>query len=228
MNKNIIHQLELQRKDNHPLFIWALTMQNHTPYQTANYSEGFDQIKVKSDCLSKAAEDKLIAYVNGINESDRQLKNLIDYLDESNEPTVLLFFGDHLPSLYEVYEDTGMITTKVTTDWETEELLKMQSVPFFIYDNFSNTEDKKHDNLVGAAFLGNKLLNYTKTKKSSYFRFLDTLPYPALRDRLFVDKDGNYFESINSESEAKASQHKLLQYDMLYGENYVKEYEKGR
>ncbi|MBR3281015.1 MAG: LTA synthase family protein [Clostridia bacterium] len=223
MNTNIIDQLEKQKDEDVPLFIWALTMQNHTPYQTSNFTEGFDRVKIKSDVLSDEAKDKLLAYVNGVYESDIQLKNLIDYLDKSKEPTVLLFYGDHLPSLYEVYYDSGMIDTKVTSDWNKDEMLKMHTIPYFIYDNYSQKEPK-HDNITGAVLLGNKLLNYVGIKKSPYFNFLDTLNYFALRDRLFIDENGQVFDSITKECETKSKEHKLLEYDMMYGNNYIKDY----
>jgi phosphoglycerol transferase MdoB-like AlkP superfamily enzyme len=222
LNKNIIIQLE--KNTSSPVFIWGLTMQNHTPYQTSNYTEGFDRIKIKSDNLTNEAYDKLLAYVNGIYESDLQLKQLIDYLEECKTPTVLMFFGDHFPSLYEVYYDTGMISTKVTSEWNKEEMFKMHTMPYFIYDNYSN-KNVRHDNITGAVLLGNKLLNYIGIEKSSYFKFLDTLNYVALRDRLFIDKEGNLYDSIPNQCEEKSNEHKLLEYDMIYGNNYVREYE---
>ena len=221
--EHIIKQFE---SSDEPQFIWGLTMQNHTPYQTANFTEGFDKVKLVDSDLSPEAEDKLMAYVNEVYESDLQIKRLIDYLDNSKKPVVLLFYGDHLPSLYDVYEETGMISTKNTINWTSTDMYKMHKIPFFIYDNFSN-EEKKHDNIVGATFLGNKLLNYVGIEKSIYFKFLDSLEYRALRDRLFVDKDGRIYSQITKECEKDASNHKMLEYDMMYGENYIAEYEKN-
>ena len=137
----------------------------------------------------------------------------------------MLFYGDHLPSLYEVYYDTGMIKTKETTNWTIEEMKTMHTVPYFIYDNYSSKE-KNHNNITGAVLMGNNLLNYIGINKSSYFNFLDTLNYNALRDRLFIDKNGKVFDEISEECKEKSSEHKLLEYDMIYGNNYVKEYEK--
>lgn len=223
--ENIKSELLKAKEENKPAFIWGLTMQNHTPYQTSNYTEGFDKVKIQSDFLTDIAYDKLLAYVNGIYESDQQMKNLIEYFDSLEEPVVMLFYGDHLPSLYEVYYDTGMIESKDTTVWSTKEMLNMHTVPFFIYDNYSKTTSRNHDNIVGAAQLGNLLLNYANVEKTSYFKFLDTLNYKAIRDRLFVDDDGNAYDSITKECNAKSEEHKLLVYDMIYGKNYVKDYE---
>ena len=227
INKNIELQLEKNRNDNHPLFIWALTMQNHTPFQTSNFTEGFDKIKIEESNLSESAYDKLLAYVNGIYESDLQLKYFIDYIEQYDEPTVVLFFGDHMPSLYEIYDETRMITTRVTSEWSPEEMFKMHTTPYFIYDNFSKKEPT-HDNITGVVILGNKLLNYVGIKKTPYFYFMDTLNYLALRDRLFVDDEGKIYDSVTDKCKEKTYEHKMLEYDMMYGKNYIKEYDINR
>lgn len=222
---NIIKEIE-DHDGKEPLYIWALTMQNHTPYATSNYDEDAIKIQVTGSKLSDLSKDKLTAYTNGIYESDRCLKMLIDYLDECETPTVLLFYGDHLPSLYETYYDTEMISTKDTSKWSTEELLDLHTIPFFIYNNYNLKEEYNHDETLGAMLLGNRLLTEAGIQKSAYFNFLDTINYKALRDRLFIDEYGRAFPGITEECEEKASEHKMLQYDMLYGSNYISEYEK--
>ncbi len=226
MTENIIKELEDNKNGRKPVYIWALTMQNHTPYATSNYDEDALKIKVSGDMLSDEAMDKLTAYVNGVYESDRCLKTLIDYLDNSETPTVLLFYGDHLPSLYEAYYDTGMITTKDTSKWTTLEMYEMHQIPFFIYNNYNLKKEYSHNEVIGAMLLGNRLLNEAGIKKTSYFNFLDTLNYLALRDRLFIDDEGNISEGITEKCLEKANEHKMLQYDMLYGKNYIREYDK--
>ena len=225
LTENIIKELE-DNKNNEPLYIWALTMQNHTPYSTANYDEDALKIKVSGEKLSDIALDKVTAYVNGLHESDRCLKRLIEYLDKSERKTVLLFYGDHLPSLYEAYYDTGMISTKDTSKWTTAEMLELHKIPIFIYNNYNLKQDYNHHEILGAMLLGNRLLNEAGVNKSAYFDFLDTINYSALRDRLFVDDKGNVYSSGTEECQEKLNQHKMLQYDMLYGKNYISEYDK--
>ena len=225
MTENIIKELE-DNKENGPLYIWALTMQNHTPYSTENYDKDALKIQVSSSALTSVAYDKLTAYTNGVYESDRCLKQLIDYLDDSKTPTILLFYGDHLPSLYEAYYDTGMINTKDTSKWTTFEMYEMHQIPFFIYNNYNLKKEYNHNEIVGAMFLGNRLLNEAGIKKSAYFNFLDTLNYLALRDRLFIDEEGNISAGIPEKCMKKTNEHKMLQYDMLYGKNYIAEYDK--
>ena len=217
---NIISKLE---DGDEPKFIWALSMQNHTPYSMSNYGEEGLIIDVQSDRLSKNSEDKLTAFVNGLYETDRSMKKLIDYLDKSKTPTVVIFYGDHLPGFNEVYLDSGNVKTKDSSKWTTKEMIKMHMTPFFIYDNYKSKE-AVHNEIVGAFSIGNYLLKYAGIPRTNYFQFIDSLDYVALRDRLFIDKEGNIFDKISDECIEQANQHKMLEYDIIYGKKYVSEY----
>ena len=222
--KNIVEQLK-NKKKGEPAFIWALTMQNHSPYTVSSIGKEAIYVDVFGSQLSKSSKDKLTAYVNEVYESDRRLEILIDYIDSIKEPTILMFYGDHMPALYDVYIDTKMISTQDTTKWTPEEMLKMHTVPYFIYQNFENENKLTNTENVGALKLGNMLLNLSGVNKSYYFRFVDTLNYTAIRDRLFVDLNGRANSEIPEEYMEKINEQKTLQYDMLYGENYVAEFD---
>lgn len=224
---NIIKIIEDNNADNNnqPLFIWGVTMQNHTPYTTSNYSHELE-IKVSGENLTDNAKDTLAAYVNGLHNSDKAIKKLIDYLENTEVPTVVLFFGDHLPSLYDVYMDTKLINTKDTTKWNTAEMLAVHTLPFFIYDNFNFKQEYSNDKIVGTAFLGNYLCNYVGLNKPLYFEFLDTLKFIAIRDRLFVDEEMKPNEKVTKEYEEMVNNHKIMQYDSLYGEKFINEFVK--
>lgn len=221
--RNVIKMIE--NNPDEPLFIWGVTMQNHTPYATANFDEELE-ITVDGENLGEVAKDKMTAYANGIYHSDMALQQLVTYLSESDKPTILLFFGDHLPSQYEAYLDTGVIHTKDTTQWNAEEMLQLHTLPFLLYDNFEGEDMHIQNETVGAAFLGNYLCNAIQKvapfQKSKYFDFLDTLTFQAIRDRLFVDEKGVPSIRIPAAYEEMVEKHKILQYDMMFGEQYLK------
>ncbi|MBO5141967.1 MAG: LTA synthase family protein [Clostridia bacterium] len=223
----IIEDNSISTNVNEPLFIWGVTMQNHTPYSVANYTDELE-IQVSDGIVSEKAKDTLTAYVNGLNNSDKAIQKLIDYLEKNETPTILVFFGDHLPSLYDAYLDSGFIHTRDTTKWNSEEMLKLHTVPFFIYDNYKYKQEYSNDEIVGNVFLGNYLCNYIGLEKSMYFKYLDTLNFNAIRDRLFVDKNMNAFEKVTNEYKEIINDHKILQYDILYGEKYIDEYNKEK
>ena len=223
---NIIKILE-DNENEQSTFVWGVTMQNHTPYDIANYSHELE-LNIDGENLTEETRNRLTAYVNGIYESDKAIKKLVDYLETIDKPTIVLFFGDHLPSLYEAYFDTGLIHTKDTTKWSTEEMYELHTIPFFIYDNFNYKTEYSQNEVVGTAFLGNYLCNYAKLEKPIYFEFLDTLEFKALRDRLFVDKYGTAYEKVTDEYREMINNHKILQYDSLFGEKYIEDFIESR
>ena len=48
--------------------------------------------------------EELDNYLTLLNESDKALKELISYYEKSEEPTVIMFYGDHQPAISNFYE----------------------------------------------------------------------------------------------------------------------------
>jgi phosphoglycerol transferase MdoB-like AlkP superfamily enzyme len=93
-DKTDFSQLEqLLAETEEPMFIHTTTMQNHQPYV---YAEG---------------DDEFTNYLIGMKETSLQLEAFTKNLENLNEPTVVLFVGDHFPSLRgegSVYEQLGL------------------------------------------------------------------------------------------------------------------------
>lgn len=92
-----------------PYFNFSVTYQNHGPYS----SEELERKKtyLSKDGLSEQAWYILNNYLAGIAETDKALRGLVAELSETDEPVVLVFFGDHNPWLgYDawVYEELGI------------------------------------------------------------------------------------------------------------------------
>ncbi len=75
-----------------PAFIFNVTMQNHGSYTSA-YDNFTPQIAVAG-----ASSFALSQYLSLIRETDSALENLIDYFSGEEEPTMIIFFGDHQPA----------------------------------------------------------------------------------------------------------------------------------
>ena len=72
------------------------------------------QIKVTSPDLSEPALTALTTYTQGLYDADQMLGDLAGWIDQRERPTVLQFFGDHLPTLgpnYMAYNETGFVNT---------------------------------------------------------------------------------------------------------------------
>ncbi|NCB50466.1 MAG: LTA synthase family protein [Clostridia bacterium] len=119
-----------------PVFLYAATMENHTPFAADKYA---DYDYAFSSGLSEEASGVLDALTQGAADSSKALGKLIDYFSECSEPTVIIFFGDHRPGLplsdgTTVYSELGMCDA-VNANWSTETLANLYSTDYVIWSN---------------------------------------------------------------------------------------------
>lgn len=160
--------------------IYTISVQGH-----GNYPEtalDLDQ-KIKVSGLDNEGRKNSFAYyVNQIHEMDQFIADLIEALSDYNEDTVLIMYGDHLPSL----------------DLKEKEL-KSKSIyrtQYVMWDNFNL--EKKNRNLQAYQL------------SASVF------------SKLGID-DGTLFKyhQKNMGSKKYSKYLRMLQYDMLYGKQYI-------
>ncbi|MFJ8351923.1 LTA synthase family protein [Bacillus paramycoides] len=216
MSKEIITELEKQKK---PTFVHAVTMQNHFPFTEGRFGE--NQIEI-SGLENEESKAELETYTEGLRRSDEALQYLIEQLDNLDRPTLLVFFGDHLPSLgtnKSLYKETGYITNEKTPS----ERLAMAQTPLLMYANF----DIPNDNLglVSPIYFSNLVLDYAGLNKVPYYQFLSKLyeEIPVLRDELKIGKDGEAIKSLTAKQKEMLKQYELIQYDLLIGKQYSKD-----
>ncbi|MGR0330942.1 LTA synthase family protein [Bacillus cereus] len=213
MSKEIIAELEEQKQ---PTFIHAVTMQNHFPFTEGRFGENLIEI---SGLENEESKGELETYTEGLRRSDEALQYLIEQLDNLDRPTLLVFFGDHLPSLgtnKSFYKENGYITNEKTPS----ERLAMAQTPLLMYANF----DMPNDNLglVSPIHFSNLIFDYAGLNKSLFYQFLSELykEIPVLRDELKVDKNGEVINDLTKKQNEMLEQYKMLQYDLLVGNQY--------
>ena len=101
--------IEMLSSDDAPQFIFNVTMQNHGSYNQNNIPEDALTHYYPSGTYDNPAfaetPERLNEYLSCIEESDRALEWLIDELRKLDRPVVLVFFGDHQPSMTPDYND---------------------------------------------------------------------------------------------------------------------------
>lgn len=97
--KDIVLVDEIMEALNHseePDLVYAIAVQSHGDYpriENPNYPFQVFGIPNKSD------ENQLEYYLSQIHESDAIIPEIIAKVEQSGEPSVIIFFGDHLPGL---------------------------------------------------------------------------------------------------------------------------------
>ncbi|PGB01278.1 phosphoglycerol transferase [Bacillus toyonensis] len=216
ISKEIIEELNKRKQ---PTFIHAVTMQNHFPFNPGRFEEKQIEISGLTDEGSKA---ELETYTEGVRRSDEALKYLIEQIQELERPTILVFFGDHLPVLgtnKAIYKEAGYIENEETVN----ERLAMAETPLLMYANFDILNDNL--GLVSPIYFSNLVFDYAGLNKSPFYQFLSELheEIPVLRDELKVDKNGEEMKDLTKKQKEMLEQYKMIQYDLLAGKQYSKD-----
>lgn len=210
----IIQQLEENAAE--PTFLFALSMENHQTYYPLDESE-YD-ITVESSTMEGELLQTVNTYAQGVYHSTQALEKLVNYIDSREKETVLVFFGDHLPTLgasYAAYAASGLFDGSA---WDTATRKKMYGTPFVVYGNYDLQDGvlQKEDNEISSYYLLSAAAVSAGTHRTPYMNWLldqhAKVPYYNVRMSM-------------EETEAVAALkngHRLLTYDRLIGKRYSK------
>jgi len=125
----------LQEHPGVPYFHFCVTIQNHGPYVDKYLMYGNVTVPNFSTSLDfhESDQNALSHFFYGLSDADIQLRRLVDHLNASPEPVVLVYFGDHEPALGARVFDT--IFPDIHDPGSFEDLTRLFSVPFLIWFN---------------------------------------------------------------------------------------------
>ena len=199
-------------KDNNYKFIFGATAQNHYPYSKDKY-DNYD-INIKETSLKGEDKDIMLNYAQGIYDADKELGNLYEKIKTLKTPTIVVFFGDHLPYTtdskgYDPYLSDDYFNTDNTNVNE----LRKYTTKAVILSNFDLKTEKITS--MNASFLGAYVLNKMDLKISDYFKYIansEKIAPAYNRNSILVDdKVINYLGD-----KEKAEQIKNLNYVQYY------------
>ncbi|KAB2953347.1 LTA synthase family protein [Heliorestis acidaminivorans] len=220
VSRFIIEQTESHEE---PVFVYAVTMQNHGPYEANRYEE--NEVKVSGD-LAPASIASLETFTQGVVDVDRSLQLLVEHYEQSPEPTLILLFGDHLPFLganHSIYREAGFIERQ-EKDWSLEEYARMREVPFLLWSNY----EQERFTLQGlsTSFLPPYIFRMANIELPLYYYFLDNFQahFPGYIASLVIDHESNLLSQVPEELQHLEEQFWLLQYDLMFGRQYGLEF----
>jgi hypothetical protein len=85
-----------------PLFIFAITMENHGPLHLENIAT--DERNAFFSQPTSAADDNLAIYLRHLKNADQMLDRLSRYLADEDPTAVLAWYGDHVPGMPDIYQ----------------------------------------------------------------------------------------------------------------------------
>lgn len=117
-----------------PVFAYTVTIQNHQTYGSSKYGFTTPEVPLNIE-VSEGAKETLSVYLEGIRDSSKMLMELTQYLDTLEEPTILVFFGDHRPNLganYGAYAELGLATGE---NMDAQSAIYINATPVLIWAN---------------------------------------------------------------------------------------------
>ena len=183
---------DLNTKNDEPIFYMALTMQAHMPYTKDKYKD-YD-IRIKKSKLKKEENDALLSYAQGIYDADKQLGKLYDFINDYEEPTTIIFLGDHLPYLDTVNgENVINKLNYFNTNDKKLNLYRKYNTQALIISNYDiEYDDTKY---LGPDLLLAYLFQQNNMKISEYYLYLlnTKKTLPTFNRYISIDNNGKLF-----------------------------------
>ncbi|KOA59079.1 hypothetical protein BAAM0499_08055, partial [Bifidobacterium animalis subsp. animalis MCC 0499] len=228
--KNVVEEIRTNTEQNKPSqYIQLITMQNHAPYPDLYGAENeFHGVNETPDTVP---ERGIIAtYAKNVQRTDEATANFLNELDGIDKPITVVFYGDHLPGIYN------------TANADKNNALTLHETNYFIW---SNRASASHDVKLPESDAAYTSSNYFMTQAaeqmnariSPYLTLLDELhaEVPAMSrsvnagvwsakgEPTLLDDNGEVIDTNTLSSKAKQllADYKMVQYDMSVGKNYL-------
>ncbi|RHW27898.1 LTA synthase family protein [Nocardioides immobilis] len=199
----VLHQID---ENDDPLMINLVTMQNHIPVD-GNYEDPLEVSGIGGD-----QADRIGQYARGLEHSDAALTEFLADLEASDEKSIVLFFGDHLPGIYDSE------VKNANTDG-----LGLYQTPFFVWSSEGNAHQPMP--LTSPAFFLPLVYRVADAPVPPYFALLDRLHgrVSALQQGRIITSDGAETpeDSLDPRSAQLLGDMRLVQYDFSIGERYA-------
>ena len=144
---------ELMLSHQSPMFAYAVTIQNHQAYWYGKY-KGLEMPHAPVDReLTPAAQEGLDTYMKGAADTAAMVKGLCEFVDTLDYPTMIVFFGDHRPSIGNAPKELGLYQD-VSDPWTF-------AAPFLIKANFELDEEKldlPSDSTITDSYMGSVIM----------------------------------------------------------------------
>lgn len=199
-----------------PLFVFNVTMQNHS-----GYAQGWNNLdrSVELDGDSRGASAGAAQYFSLLRESDNALRELIEHYRQSDERTMIVFFGDHQPPLgNDFYEK---LYGKKLDNRTAEEVFQQYEVPFFIWANYDLPE--REDVRLSANLLGTLTMDLAGISPTGYQRLHEKLlkALPVNTTVGFEKPDGTLLgdteeNSLTQREERLYNDYRIMAYNHLF------------
>lgn len=202
-----------------PVFLLAVTMQNHTSYTRNNYPDG-ERVRVLSapEGIDEDTLGSLEDFATGVRDADAMLGKLTNYFQNVDHPVILVFWGDHynpIGSNLSVYTATGYAENDSQDP-------NLHGMPLLIWSNYWKAPIEF--GTVGAYQISPLVTELYGLDRPLFFEYLLQQMSTAYRSRTLgvtIEIDGAATDGeMTEEQKIWFENHWLWQYDLMFGKEY--------
>lgn len=191
-----------------PLYMLNITMQNHSQYQ--EFKDVKHSIKLKNN---NTKSKELEVYLSLLKESDKALEN---FLNKIEEPTIIVFYGDHQPQILD--NTYNNIFGKDIKELNVEESTELYKVPYLIWNNFNIDSKYEVPQITSLNYISLILNRYTNQSTTEWLDLLEKTQYeyPVITENFVIDKSGkvisidNIKNTLKKDSKELSKEEKIL------------------
>lgn len=204
-----------------PLFLFTVTLQGHGPYEENRYSS--NSIALDGN-LSPGATSALATYAQGVNEADRSFARLINWARKRERETVVVLFGDHLPPMGQVFQESGYMKGAVAERRAPLETMKREhETPLVVWS--SKAGRIRTAGSVSPAMLPFYIVRNAGYGDPFYTGVLGEVhkTFPVVDRYMLLGADGAEMPDWQTRPDldhASLREYRMLQYDMMFGDQH--------
>ena len=213
----LIRQVE-EKEPGEKLFLFNVTMQNHGGYEVADFPADVHVTAVNGeDCLGEYP--KADQYLTLMKRSDEALKMLLDYFSACPQPTLIVLFGDHEPSV-----ETSFYEALYGTRWSQvpgEQKRYSFVTPYLIWSNYERDAGDLGD--MSAFMLGGQVLRAAGMEAGGFGYAVERLrgEYPMVHSMGLLTRDGQFLDVLETgtlDLSQTVKEYHTLQYYRMFEE----------
>lgn len=219
MVERIIEEYQSRATDGTPVFIHAVTMQNHTTYSRDRYpADELVKVTGAPGSIPDSTIGQLEDCATGIYEMDAALGELTRYLQTVSRPTIVVFWGDHLNPMsdgYALFEETGLIEKGDTT------AAVLRKTPLLIWSNYADNQVDL--GTIAAYNISPVMMDLYGLEKPLVFEYLtQQMPVFHARSRgVTIEPDNTDSLLMTDVQQEWFNKHGILQYNYLFGDELL-------
>lgn len=199
----VIERFE-SRAEDEKLFLFAVTMQNHSSYTKADFESTVQVVGLEKDYPD------VDQYLSLLQLTDKAIEDLITYFKASDERVQIVLFGDHQPGVSsEFYDEIGV-----------DAIQDKYLVPYFLWKNYE--EDAAEMPVTSLNYLPVMMMESMGVEMPAYYDFLSELGevVPAFnRYGYMIDGVNVPLEEAQGEILEMLDQYESIQYANMFDEN---------